>query len=60
MQHQTLPGGRDLTFETVVPRMTSTRHVAAAAFYHCLGASIFLFREHHKSPMPSLKNVLAH
>ena len=26
-----------LTFETVVPRLTSTRHVAASAFYHCLG-----------------------
>ena len=38
MQYQTLPkpNGR-LTFETVVPNLSSTRHVAAAAFYHCLG-----------------------
>ncbi|KAF9056147.1 Rec8 like protein-domain-containing protein [Panaeolus papilionaceus] len=37
MQCQTLPqpNGR-LTFEKVTPQMTSTRHVAAAAFYHCL------------------------
>ncbi|CAA7265812.1 unnamed protein product [Cyclocybe aegerita] len=37
MQYHTLPkpDGR-LTFETVVPKTTSTRHVAAAAFYHCL------------------------
>ena len=39
MQYQTLskPDGQ-LTFETVVPKSTSTRHVAAAAFYHCLGS----------------------
>lgn len=38
MQCQTLPqpNGR-LTFEKVTPQTTSTRHVAAAAFYHCLG-----------------------
>jgi len=37
MQYQTLhkPNGQ-LTFETVVPNLSSTRHVAAAAFYHCL------------------------
>lgn len=37
MQYQTLPkpNGR-LTFETVVPNLSSTRRVAAAAFYHCL------------------------
>ncbi len=26
-----------LAFNNVAPRETSTRHVAAAAFYHCLG-----------------------
>ena len=26
-----------LAFDDVVPKDTSTRHVAAAAFYHCLG-----------------------
>ncbi|KAJ3513821.1 hypothetical protein NLJ89_g2734 [Agrocybe chaxingu] len=37
MQYHTLPKPDDrLTFETVVPKTTSTRHVAAAAFYHCL------------------------
>lgn len=37
MQFQTLSGpGIRLTFDTVVPTLTSTRHVAAAAFYHCL------------------------
>ena len=43
MQNQTLskPNGR-LTFETVVPNLSSTRHVAAAAFYHCLGDRAFL------------------
>ena len=43
MQYQTLPkpNGR-LTFETVVPNLSSTRHVAAAAFYHCLGDRAFL------------------
>ncbi len=40
MQHQTLASDKRLTFEVVVPKMTSTRHVAAAAFYHCLGESI--------------------
>ncbi|KDR84977.1 hypothetical protein GALMADRAFT_131737 [Galerina marginata CBS 339.88] len=37
MQNQSLSkaDGR-LNFETVVPKLTSTRHVAAAAFYHCL------------------------
>lgn len=41
MQFQTLhkPNGQ-LTFETVVPNLSSTRHVAAAAFYHCLGNNI--------------------
>ncbi|KAF9453831.1 hypothetical protein P691DRAFT_771123 [Macrolepiota fuliginosa MF-IS2] len=35
MQHQANPG-EDLKFATVVPNVSSTRHVAAAAFYHCL------------------------
>ncbi|KAF7339482.1 RNA cytidine acetyltransferase [Mycena sanguinolenta] len=37
MQLQSLPGSvSDLSFDAVVPMATSTRHVAAAAFYHCL------------------------
>ncbi|KAF9526495.1 Rec8 like protein-domain-containing protein [Crepidotus variabilis] len=37
MQQQVLPNvGDRLSFDTVVPKATSTRHVAAAAFYHCL------------------------
>ncbi|KAG2023509.1 hypothetical protein CC2G_001155 [Coprinopsis cinerea AmutBmut pab1-1] len=38
MQSRTLPGDSDgkLSFDTVVPPDTSTRHVAAAAFHHCL------------------------
>ena len=31
----------NLTFDIVVPEATSTRHVAAAAFYHCLGGCAF-------------------
>ncbi|KAG7450532.1 uncharacterized protein BT62DRAFT_520047 [Guyanagaster necrorhizus] len=38
MQFQTLPDfSNDLSFDAVAPPTTSTRHVAAAAFYHCLG-----------------------
>jgi hypothetical protein len=40
MQLQTLPTTHTLTFDDVVPKTTSTRHVAAAAFYHCLGACV--------------------
>ncbi|KAL1741878.1 hypothetical protein HDZ31DRAFT_44487, partial [Schizophyllum fasciatum] len=36
MQSLTLAGGKGLVFDKVVPRDTSTRHVAAAGFYHCL------------------------
>ncbi|KAJ6621737.1 hypothetical protein B0H10DRAFT_2017274 [Mycena sp. CBHHK59/15] len=37
MQLQSLPNSvTDLRFDAVVPTATSTRHVAAAAFYHCL------------------------
>ena len=44
MQYQTLPKPNgQLTFETVVPNLSSTRHVAAAAFYHCLGDTQALF-----------------
>jgi meiotic recombination protein REC8 len=31
-----------LAFNNVAPRETSTRHVAAAAFYHCLGKPLKL------------------
>jgi meiotic recombination protein REC8 len=38
MQLQTVQRPQEgLAFNNVVPRETSTRHVAAAAFYHCLG-----------------------
>lgn len=38
MQWQSLPSSASsFTFDTVVPQATSTRHVAAAALYHCLG-----------------------
>ena len=51
MQYQTLPKPNDrLTFEIVVPNLSSTRHVAAAAFYHCLGDrafSIFPVKDKH-------------
>lgn len=46
MQFQTLPAAKALTFEDVVPRVTSTRHVAAAAFYHCLGTQLLVRRWH--------------
>ncbi|TEB35062.1 hypothetical protein FA13DRAFT_1788657 [Coprinellus micaceus] len=36
MQYRTLQVGERLQFDLVVPQATSTRHVAAAAFYHCL------------------------
>lgn len=37
MQWQSLPSSASsFTFDTVVPQATSTRHVAAAALYHCL------------------------
>lgn len=38
IQVNALPSGAAaLKFDDVVPKDTSTRHVAAAAFYHCLG-----------------------
>jgi len=51
MQYQTLskPDGQ-LTFETVVPKSTSTRHVAAAAFYHCLGSFLVSGTTYDTSP----------
>ncbi|KAG1833774.1 hypothetical protein EV424DRAFT_1364041 [Suillus variegatus] len=37
MQYKSLSGSaRFLAFDDVVPRTTSTAHVAAAALYHCL------------------------
>ncbi|PPQ76339.1 hypothetical protein CVT26_008967 [Gymnopilus dilepis] len=54
MQNQTLSErhGR-LTLEHVVPRMTSTRHVAAAGFYHCLVRD-----ERHRSTVLATKNLV--
>jgi hypothetical protein len=38
MQLQTVQRPSEgLSFDSVAPRETSTPHVAAAAFYHCLG-----------------------
>lgn len=46
-----MPNGR-LTFETVVPNLSSTRHVAAAAFYHCLGdGALFLILSVKDKPL---------
>lgn len=43
MQLQGLPNSvSDLSFNAVVPMATSTRHVAAAALYHCLGETGFM------------------
>ncbi|KAL0581624.1 R8 protein [Marasmius crinis-equi] len=37
MQQKAMRGGPDgISFDTIVPKTASTRHVAAAAFYHCL------------------------
>ncbi|KAF9076274.1 hypothetical protein BDP27DRAFT_896001 [Rhodocollybia butyracea] len=37
MQEQAMPAGNEsITFDDVVPKMASSRHVAAAGFYHCL------------------------
>lgn len=36
MQWQSLPSASHFTFDVVVPQGASTRHVAAAALYHCL------------------------
>ncbi|KAF8622477.1 hypothetical protein AX15_006993 [Amanita polypyramis BW_CC] len=42
MQFKTLPSSaQELSFDTIAPKSGSTRHVAAAAFYHCLGESLF-------------------
>lgn len=46
MQSQTLPrASTSLTFDDVVPKDTSTPHVASAAFYHCLGEVVFICDE---------------
>lgn len=44
MQLQGLPKNSvaELSFDAVVPMTTSTRHVAAAAFYHCLGEDFII------------------
>ena len=40
MQLRAMPSeNSELSFDEVVPRATSTRRVAAAGFYHCLGTS---------------------
>ncbi|KAG2061826.1 hypothetical protein BDR06DRAFT_1015869 [Suillus hirtellus] len=53
MQYRSLSGSaRFLAFDDVVPRTTSTAHVAAAALYHCLG--VFVLPWHHAGPYPSM------
>lgn len=42
MQAQTAAQPEGLSFDTIVPKATSTPHVAAAAFYHCLGKTHIL------------------
>lgn len=36
MQFNAMPSASSLSFDDVVPKATSTPHVASAAFYHCL------------------------
>ena len=44
MQLQTVQRPSEgLLFDSVAPRETSTPHVAAAAFYHCLGELVNLY-----------------
>ena len=43
----------ELEFDDVVPKATSTRRVAAAAFYHCLGMSRSYFREVKRCLFPA-------
>ena len=50
-----------LGFELVVPRSTSTRHVAAAAFYHCLGRPCirqFVMESELSTPVLATKNLV--
>jgi len=48
MQYRSLSGSAPfLAFDDIVPQDTSTAHVAAAALYHCLGASVVLLPEPH-------------
>jgi len=50
MQLQTVQRPSEgLSFNSVAPRETSTPHVAAAAFYHCLGELINLDWHYEKS-----------
>ena len=43
MQFQAMPTGtKNISFDTIVPKAASTRHVAAAGFYHCLGENLIL------------------
>ncbi|KAJ3909511.1 Rec8 like protein-domain-containing protein [Lentinula edodes] len=52
MQQQAMPtGSENISFDVVVPQLTSTRHVAAAAFYHCLVlATKDLLKVHQAQP----------
>jgi meiotic recombination protein REC8 len=38
MQARTMPQSENgLNFDAIVPKPTSSKHIAAAAFHHCLG-----------------------
>ncbi|KAJ3790980.1 Rec8 like protein-domain-containing protein [Lentinula aff. detonsa] len=56
MQQQAMPAGSEkILFDGVVPKLTSTRHVAAAAFYHCLVlATKDLLKVHQTQPYEAI------
>ncbi|KAJ4484723.1 Rec8 like protein-domain-containing protein [Lentinula edodes] len=56
MQQQAMPtGSENISFDVVVPQLTSTRHVAAAAFYHCLVlATKDLLKVHQAQPYEAI------
>ncbi|KAF8922569.1 hypothetical protein CPB85DRAFT_60827 [Mucidula mucida] len=61
MQMQSLSDvSEGLSFDTIVPKLTSTRHVASAAFYHCLVlATKDLLRLKQPEPYGPITLVLA-
>ncbi|KAF9044550.1 hypothetical protein BDZ89DRAFT_1059027 [Hymenopellis radicata] len=61
MQMQTLSDvSEGLSFDAIVPKLTSTRHVASAAFYHCLVlATKDLLRLKQPEPYGPITLVLA-
>ena len=42
MQAKSLPGNQNvISFDDIVPKATSSRRIASAAFHHCLGMFIY-------------------